>query len=121
MLRWRPVMLLVFFAVLGLTWYLFQRVPNGFIPDTDQDTLQVSMQAAQGTSFYKMVDYQKRLADIIRKDPNVEAFLANVSNGNYNQMQITLKPRKQRPLSAQQLVDKLRPQLSQLRRASRCS
>ena len=111
-LRWRPLMLLVFFAVLGLTWNLFQRVNTGFIPDTDQDTLQVSMRAAQGTSFGKLVEYQKRLADIIRKDPNVEGFLANVSNGNYNQMQITLKPRKQRPLSAQQLVDKLRPQLS---------
>ncbi len=111
-LRWRPLMLLVFFAVLGLTGYLFQKVPTGFIPDTDQDTLQVNMQAAQGTSFFQMVAYQKRLADIIRKDPNVEAFLANVNNGNYNQMQITLKPRNQRPLSAQQLVDKLRPQLS---------
>ena len=111
-LRWRPAMLLVFFLVLGFTVYLYRRVPTGFIPDTDQDTLQVNMQAAQGTSFYQMVSYQKRLAEIIRKDPNVEAFLANVSNGNYNQMQITLKPRKQRPLSAQQLVDKLRPQLS---------
>jgi hydrophobic/amphiphilic exporter-1 (mainly G- bacteria), HAE1 family len=111
-LRARPVMLAVFFAVLGLTGYLFEKVPKGFIPDNDQDQLQVSMQAAQGTSFYKLVEYQKRLADIIRKDPNVEAFLANVSNGNYNQMQVTLKPRKLRPLSAQQLVDKLRPQLS---------
>jgi hydrophobic/amphiphilic exporter-1 (mainly G- bacteria), HAE1 family len=111
-LRARPLMLAVFFAVLGLTGYLFDKVPKGFIPDNDQDQLQVSMQAAQGTSFYKLVEYQKRLADIIRKDPNVEAFLANVNNGNYNQMQVTLKPRKQRPLSAQQLVDKLRPQLS---------
>ncbi len=111
-LRARPLMLLVFFGVLGLTGYLFDKVPKGFIPDNDQDQLQVSMQAAQGTSFYKLVDYQKRLADVIRKDPNVEAFLANVNNGNYNQMQVTLKPRKERPLSAQQLVDKLRPQLN---------
>jgi HAE1 family hydrophobic/amphiphilic exporter-1 len=59
-----------------------------------------------------MVEYQKRLADIVRADPNVEGFLANVSNGNYNQMQITLKPRNQRELSAQQVVDKLRPRLS---------
>jgi HAE1 family hydrophobic/amphiphilic exporter-1 len=99
-------------AVLCLTVYLFKRVPTGFIPDIDQDQLQVNLQAAQGTSFYKMVEYQKRLADILRKDPNVETFLANVGNGNYNQMQVTLKPRKERQLSAQQLVDKLRPQIS---------
>jgi hydrophobic/amphiphilic exporter-1 (mainly G- bacteria), HAE1 family len=111
-LRWRPLMLVLFFAVMGLTGYLFEKVPTGFIPDTDQDQLQLSMQGAQGTAFPEMVKNETRLADIIRKDPNVEAFLANVNNGNYNQMQITLKPRKQRPLSAQQLVDKLRPRLS---------
>ena len=111
-LKWRPAMGIVFVGVLCLTVYLFKRVPTGFIPDVDQDQLQVNLQAAQGTSFYKMVEYQKRLADILRKDPNVETFLANVGNGNYNQMQVTLKPRKDRQLSAQQLVDKLRPQIS---------
>jgi HAE1 family hydrophobic/amphiphilic exporter-1 len=111
-LKWRPAMGIVFVGVLCLTVYLFKKVPTGFIPDVDQDQLQVNLQAAQGTSFYKMVEYQKRLADILRKDPNVETFLANVGNGNYNQMQVTLKPRKDRQLSAQQLVDKLRPQIS---------
>ena len=111
-LKWRPVMAIVFVSVLGLTVYLFKKVNTGFIPDVDQDQLQVNLQAAQGTSFYKMVEYQKRLADILRSDPNVETFLANVGNGNYNQMQVTLKPRKDRPLSAQELVDKLRPKIS---------
>ena len=52
-------MLVVFFAVIGLTWYLFQIVPKGFIPDQDTDQISLQMLAAQGTSFYKMVDYQK--------------------------------------------------------------
>ena len=111
-LKWRPAMALVFLGVLGATVYLFDKVPKGFIPDVDQDTLQVNLQAAQGTSFYKMVEYQAKLAEILRNDPNVETFMANVGNGNYNQMQIALKPRKQRTLSAQQLVDKLRPRIS---------
>ncbi|HEY4365341.1 MAG TPA: efflux RND transporter permease subunit [Bryobacteraceae bacterium] len=111
-LKWRPVMLVVFFAVLGSTVYLFEKVPTGFIPDVDQDQLQVNLRAAQGTSFTKMVQYQKMLADVLQKDPNIETFLANVGNGNYNQMQVTLKPRKQRALSAQQIVDELRPKVS---------
>jgi len=111
-LKWRPAMAIVFVGVLALTVHLFKVVPTGFIPDVDQDQLQVNLQAAQGTSFYQMIQYQKRLADILRKDPNVDTFLANVGNGNYNQMQVTLKPRKERALSAQQLVDKLRPQVS---------
>ena len=111
-LKWRPAMAIVFVGVLVLTVHLFKKVPTGFIPDVDQDQLQVNLQAAQGTSFYKMVEYQKRLAEILRNDPNIETFMANIGNSNYNQMQIALKPRRQRPLSAQQLVDKLRPQIS---------
>ena len=68
---------MVFFAVLGATWYLYQKVPKGFIPDADNDQMQLNIQAAQGTSFYKMVEYQKRIADIVRKDPDVDAFMTN--------------------------------------------
>jgi HAE1 family hydrophobic/amphiphilic exporter-1 len=111
-LRYRGAMAFTFLAVLGLTAYLFQIVPKGFIPDSDQDTLQLNLRAAQGTSFDKMVEYQKRIADVVRKDPNVEAFLANVNGGNFSNMNITLKPRKQRELSAQEVVDELRPKLA---------
>ena len=37
------------------------------------------MEAAQGTSFYKMAEYQRSVADMIRNDPNVEAFMANAA------------------------------------------
>ncbi len=36
-LQYRAVMGVVFFAVIGLTLYLFQVVPKGFIPDGDND------------------------------------------------------------------------------------
>ena len=80
-----PAMAVVFFAVLGATWFLYQKVPKGFIPDADNDQMQLNIQAAQGTSFYKMVEYQKRIADIVRKDPDVEAFMTNAGNGNSGQ------------------------------------
>ena len=68
--------------VLGATWYLYQKVPKGFIPDADNDQMQLNIQAAQGTSFYKMVEYQQQIADIVRKDPDVDAFMTNAGNGN---------------------------------------
>ncbi len=98
--------------VLAATVYLFYIVPKGFIPDSDQDSLNLNLRAAQGTSFFKMAEYQKKIAEIIRKDPDVDTFLANVNSSNASQMFVALKPRKDRPLSAQQLIDKLRPQLS---------
>jgi hydrophobic/amphiphilic exporter-1 (mainly G- bacteria), HAE1 family len=115
-LKWvlarRPLMAAAFIAVLGLTASLFQKVPKGFIPDSDQDNIQVNMRAAQGTSFYKMVDYQKRIADVIRTDPNVDAFLANVNSSNASNMFVALKARRQRELGAQQVIDELRRKMA---------
>ena len=54
-LRHRPVMLGVFVAVLAATVAMFEIVPKGFIPDQDNDSLNVNVQAAQGTSYYDMV------------------------------------------------------------------
>jgi hydrophobic/amphiphilic exporter-1 (mainly G- bacteria), HAE1 family len=117
-LKARPVMLLAFFGVIGLTYYLFQIVPKGFIPDQDSDQISLQMMAAQGTSFYKMMDYQKAVADIVSRDPNVDTFMASVGggfggqSGNNAMMNILLKPRSERTLTMQQIMDKLRPQIA---------
>ena len=117
-LKARPLMLAAFFAVIGLTWYLFQIVPKGFIPDQDIDQISLQMMAAQGTSFYKMMDYQKAVAEIIRKDPNVDTFMASVGggfggqSGNNANMFIMLKPANERSMTMQQVMDKLRPQIA---------
>jgi hydrophobic/amphiphilic exporter-1 (mainly G- bacteria), HAE1 family len=61
-LRHRPVMLAVFAAVLLATVAMFRIVPKGFIPDQDNDSLNVNVQAAQGTSYYEMVTNVGRIA-----------------------------------------------------------
>jgi HAE1 family hydrophobic/amphiphilic exporter-1 len=117
-LKARPAMLLAFFGVIALTYYLFQIVPKGFIPDQDIDQISLQMMAAQGTSFYKMVGYQKQVADIIQRDPNVDTFMASVGggfggmSGNNANMNIILKPANERTMTMQQVMDKLRPQIA---------
>jgi hydrophobic/amphiphilic exporter-1 (mainly G- bacteria), HAE1 family len=116
-LQYRAVMALVFFAVVGLTLYLFRIVPKGFIPDSDNDTIQLQMQAAQGTSFYKMVEYQRQVAEIVRKNPNVDGFMANVggnfgNSGNQAQMFLMLKPRGERKDTIADIVEQIRPRIS---------
>ena len=44
-------------------------VPKGFIPDIDNDTLNVNLRAAQGTSFYEMVNYVERVAQLDQREP----------------------------------------------------
>ena len=117
-LKHRFIMGIVFIAVLVGTVYFYRIVPKGFIPDQDNDQINLNMVAAQGTSFYQMVTYQRQLADVVRKDPNVLAFMASVgggfggAGGNRSNMNIILKPRRQRQMTAQEVVNSLRPKIS---------
>jgi HAE1 family hydrophobic/amphiphilic exporter-1 len=117
-LRHRFAMVVVFFAVLYGTVRMYGVVPKGFIPDQDNDQLFVNLRAAQGTSYYDMVVGAQRAAEVIRQNPDVDSFVVNVGGNNYNgggstqlQMPVSLKPRAERKLSAQQIAQQLRPQL----------
>ena len=107
-------------VVLILTAVLFVIVPKGFIPDQDTDQLSVTTEAAQGTSYDKLVEYQDRVADIIRDDPNVEALVSTIGGSaantlggpNLGQIVVHLKPRGERELLANAIIEKLRPQLA---------
>ena len=105
-LRFRLATMAVSFLVLGATLYMFVTIPKGFIPDQDTDQLQVYTEAAQGTSYYQMVDYQQQIAGVVAKDPNVISLMASVGGAtastlggpNYGEMVVHLKPRNQRKL-----------------------
>ena len=57
---------------------MFDIVPTGFIPDQDNDSLFVNLQAAQGTSYYDMAKWTQQVADIVIQNPYVDSFLASV-------------------------------------------
>ncbi|HUA84487.1 MAG TPA: efflux RND transporter permease subunit [Bryobacteraceae bacterium] len=117
-LKYRPVMAVMFFVVVGATLYLFVRVPKGFIPDQDIDQINLQMVAAQGTSFYEMLKYQTSVADVVASDPNVDTFMSSVGggfggqSGNNANMNIILKPANQRKLTMAQVMDELRPKIA---------
>jgi hydrophobic/amphiphilic exporter-1 (mainly G- bacteria), HAE1 family len=112
-LQHRMAMLAVFVGVLGATVKMFGVVPKGFIPDTDNDSLRVQLRAAQGTSYYEMVGYTQRIADLIKQNPYVDSLMANTGGGgggnqNTGRFAIQLVPRATRPLTAQQIAQQLR-------------
>ncbi|HXM35485.1 MAG TPA: efflux RND transporter permease subunit [Pyrinomonadaceae bacterium] len=112
------ITILLMGALAGVTVYLFMRVPKGFIPSGDSGLLLASTEAAQGISFEDMVKHQNVIADIIQHDLNVESMSSTVgaggrnSGGNTGTIFIVLKPPNQRQLSADQVVEELRPKLS---------
>jgi HAE1 family hydrophobic/amphiphilic exporter-1 len=114
-LEHRRVMLVIFAAVVAATVAMFGVVPKGFIPDTDNDSLNVNAQAAQGTSYYESVNYAQKIIDVIRQNPYVEAQMVNVGGGGpggggpgLGQFNIQLVPRAKRPVTAQQVAQQLR-------------
>jgi HAE1 family hydrophobic/amphiphilic exporter-1 len=121
-LRYRPVTMFVGLLVLAGTVYLFQRIPKGFIPDQDTDQLSVITEAQQGTSFYQMSEYQKKVAEVVRAHPDVEAFTSSVGGTasstlggpNYGQLVVRLKPRAERKKLVEEIIADLRPQLDNL-------
>src|SRR5271155_1114496 len=68
-LRHRAVTMTASLLVLAGTVYMFIQIPKGFIPDQDTDQIHAVTEAAQGTSYYQMVDYQKRVAEVFRTNP----------------------------------------------------
>src|SRR5262249_33945104 len=121
-LRFRLAMALVFFGVLWATWHMFAIIPTGFVPDQDNDSMFVNLQAAQGTSFFDMAKWTQQVADIVIKNPYVDSFMASVGGGpggggggggsaNNGRIMVQLVPRADRPQSAQQIAQQIRPLL----------
>ncbi len=120
-LRHKIAMMFSFILVLVATGYMFVTIPKGFIPDQDTDQLHIITEAQQGTSYFQMADYEKRIADTVSSDPNVESLMAsvggttasNLGGPNYGELVIHLKPRLQRQLGVNDIIKELRPQLAE--------
>ena len=115
-LEHRPVMLAMFLAVLGVTAYLYVAVPKGFMPDTDNDQFNLNLLAQQGTSYYQMMQYAERVSQIVVVDPDVTSFFMRVGGNqgvsNNANLQVNLKPRRQRRATVVDIVNRIRPEVS---------
>jgi HAE1 family hydrophobic/amphiphilic exporter-1 len=121
-MRYRGVTVAAAILVLLGTGVLFVVVPKGFIPDQDTDQIAVTTEAAQGTSYDNLVEYQREVAQIIQRDPNVLGIVSTVGGAtantlggpNLGQLVVTLKPRGDRRENVDQIIARLRPQLEEL-------
>jgi hydrophobic/amphiphilic exporter-1 (mainly G- bacteria), HAE1 family len=110
-LRFRGTTMIVSALMLAGTVYLFEVVPKGFIPSVDTGQISGNIEAIQGIGFQSMSAHMREIMGILEKDPNVAAFTADAGGGRLN---IDLKPRDERSLSADQIIDVLRPKLSRV-------
>jgi len=116
-LKRRLATVVISLGILVGTGILFYIMPKGFLPIEDRDQVMVSTEGAQGISFRSLVEHQQVLASIIQQDPNVLRFMSScgaggASLGNQGRMFIILKPRSERTLGVEQVVQILRPKLA---------
>ena len=119
-LRHRALTMLASAGVLAGTLVMFVKIPKGFIPDQDTDQIYAVTEAAQGTSYYQMVEYQKAIADVFRMHKDVVALMSTVGGTsastlggpNYGEIVVHLKPRSERTELVNDIIEDLRPKLS---------
>ncbi|HEY2009766.1 MAG TPA: efflux RND transporter permease subunit [Rhizomicrobium sp.] len=112
----------MFVVSLFLTVVLFYTAKEDFIPSVDTGQIQVATEAADRVSFDSMVKMQRQMATIAQNDPNVQAVVSSVGSGggprssgtNTGNMLLKLKSLDQRKLSADEIIQELRPKLQSI-------
>jgi len=114
-LRHQFLTLLVTIATAVLSVYLYWIVPKGFFPQQDTGRIMGSVQAAQDISFQAMSQKMDQFESIVMQDPAVST-ITGWAGGNtqYNtgRLFIMLKPLKERKMSADQVIARLRRKLA---------
>jgi HAE1 family hydrophobic/amphiphilic exporter-1 len=120
LLEYRLLMAMLFFAGLGLTYFVFTRVPTGFVPDEDQGYFIIVIQAPQGASLEYTKGIGKQVSGILANVPEVEGtfsvagFSFAGAAANQGLIFVPLKPfsqRKGEQHTAKAIVNRVRPQL----------
>ena len=113
-LRHGRITMVILFVVICLNVFLYIIIPKGFFPQQDSGALVGTIQADQNISFQAMQRKLISIMDIIRSDPAIDSISGFTGGGRRNSgfMYISLKPIRERKVSADQVMARLRPKLA---------
>jgi HAE1 family hydrophobic/amphiphilic exporter-1 len=95
--------------LLAATVYLFTVIPMGFIPSVDTGQLSGQIETLQGLGFEATVARVREVMDVLARDPNVAGYTANIGGMGGGRLNVDLKPREERSLTADEVIAELRP------------
>ena len=119
-LRHRGVMLLATVATVVLTVWLYSVVPKDFLPTEDTGLLQGSTIASPDISFAAMAERQRAVVNVLLNDPAVASVGSTIgvttgwSSLNRGQLTVSLKPLRERGMSSEAVIARLRPKLARV-------
>ncbi len=107
---------LTLIGLIALNVLLFERVPTTFFPEQDNGLLLGQIIADQSISFPAMQQKLRQLQYIVQTDPAVASVIGFTGGRALNtaNVYVELKPLAERRLSADAVVQRLRPRLSQV-------
>jgi multidrug efflux pump len=124
-LNHRRIMVTLLLATIGLNIFLYIVIPKGFFPQQDTGQLQGGIRGDASASFQLMKGKLQQVAAIIQADPAVATVTGSYGGGGFGpgsgasaNVTIALKPLKQREISADQVIARLRPQLNRVQGAN---
>jgi multidrug efflux pump len=124
-LRWAlangALVMALLLAVVCFNVYLYWEIPKGFFPQQDTGRLIGGIQADQSISFQSMEKKLRQFIALLEADPAVDTVVGFTGGGSQGGGQtnsgfvfLSLKPKKERRLSADEVIARLRPKLSQV-------
>jgi len=120
-LRFRWALLVVFFVGLGLTYWVFKKVPTGFVPDEDQGYFMVTVQSPEGASLNYTSKIMTQVEQVLARNKNIQGVFSVAgfsfagASPNRGILFINLAPigeRKGKEQSADAIIGSLRGPLS---------
>lgn len=119
-LRHQTATLLVTLATVAITVWLYVIMPKGFLPNQDTGLVSALVEARPQVSFTEMSRLQGEVARIVGNDPDVAGVASIVGIGELNptentgNLKIILKPREERELGAEQIVERLKKEVEKV-------
>jgi multidrug efflux pump len=120
-LRHPAIVMIIFLSTFAVNVHLFNIVPKGFFPQQDNGRLAANIVAQQDVSFATIQEKMVRYANILKEDPAIDTVTLFTGGGggrgttaNTGRGFISLKPREERKISADQVITRLRPKLAQV-------
>jgi multidrug efflux pump len=115
--------LIILFATIGLNVYLYIAIPKGFFPQQDTGQLQGGIRGDASSSFQLMKRKLQEVAKIVQDDPAVSTVTGSVGSGGFGpggggsanaNLTVALKPLRERHISADAIIARLRPKLARV-------
>lgn len=107
-------------ATVCLNVYLYIVIPKGFFPQQDTGQIFGGVRGDADASFQLMKSKLQEVVAIIQKDPAVESVTGSVGSGGFRggpttaNINLSLKPRDHRNISADGVIARLRPKLARV-------